>query len=48
MKRTQIVSKNNELDQKIRLMLCIKKRDWINILIAIEASFYLLSPETYK
>ena len=47
MERTADFLQKNEQDQENRLKFCIKKkeRDWIDVLITDEASFYLLSQE---
>ena len=46
----QIVYRNNEQDQENRLKFCIKnkERDWSDVLITDEASFYLLSPGKHR
>ena len=45
-----IVYRNNEQNQENRLKFCIKnkERDWSDVLISDEASFYLLSPEKHR
>ena len=49
-KGPQIVYRNYEQDQENRLKFCIKnkERDWSDVLITDENSFYLLSPGKHR
>ena len=49
-KGSQIVYRNNEQDQENRLKFCIKnkERDWSDVLITDEATFYILSPGIHR